>query len=65
MKAVQELESLIKKEAAREKIHSMSSKRTGQSSKRTSESSEHDDKVKFYVVSMKGVLTILFKIYVL
>uniref|UniRef100_A0A0M3IUY6 Protein kinase domain-containing protein n=1 Tax=Ascaris lumbricoides TaxID=6252 RepID=A0A0M3IUY6_ASCLU len=63
--AVQELESLIKKEAAREKIHSMSSKRTGQSSKRTSESSEHDDKVKFYVVSMKGVLTILFRIYVL
>uniref|UniRef100_F1LCQ7 Tyrosine-protein kinase Fer n=1 Tax=Ascaris suum TaxID=6253 RepID=F1LCQ7_ASCSU len=52
--AVQELESLIKKEAAREKIHSMSSKRTGQSSKRTSESSEHDDKERNWTHSLKS-----------
>lgn len=56
LKAVHELERIIKKEAAHETMLSLSSKRNGQSSKRTSESSEYDDKVGFGIAWTSGVL---------
>uniref|UniRef100_A0A915BTS5 Tyrosine-protein kinase n=2 Tax=Parascaris univalens TaxID=6257 RepID=A0A915BTS5_PARUN len=55
--AVHELESLIKKEAARERMHSVSSKRNGQSSKRTSESSEHDERERNWINSFRSSKT--------